>query len=133
MAWMEPGPSRRGRISDGREINTHAPRSTPMLTTPFSFLIIAASCATQIQGEPAEPLVEKYLVEGKLAEGEKVLADAVQGNPNDARARFGLGTVQFLRAVERMVQSFHRYGLRAGVLGNGLPFVRLPIPPNDAP
>src|SRR5262249_32336710 len=47
--------------------------------------------------------------------------------------RFGLGTVQFLRAVERVVQSFHRYGLRAGILGNVLPLARLPIPPNEHP
>ena len=75
-----------------------------------------------------EPLVEKYLLEGKLADGEKALADAIAAKPTDAQARFGLGVIQFVGAVERMVQTFHRYGLRAGVVGNMLPFARLPDP-----
>ena len=39
---------------------------------------------------------------------------------------------QFLRGVERMVQSFHRYGLR-DVGGGMVPFLRLPIPNNPDP
>ena len=35
--------------------------------------------------------------------------------------------------MERLSQSFHRYGLRGGLLGNALPFARLPVPPNDHP
>ena len=50
---------------------------------------------------PKSPLVEKYLLEGKLAEGEKALAEAVAAKPTDAQARFGLGVIQFVGAVER--------------------------------
>ncbi len=80
-----------------------------------------------------EPLVEKYLLEGKLAEGEKALAEVLAAKPTDAHARYSLGVVQFVRAVERMVQTFHRYGLRSGAEGGMLPFARLPIPVNPAP
>jgi hypothetical protein len=79
------------------------------------------------------PLVEKYLMEGRLADGEKALADAVKANRNDSQARFELGTLQFLRAVERLVQSLHRYGMRDNILSGMLPVARLPVPPNAAP
>ncbi len=66
-------------------------------------------------------LAEQYLVEGRLAEGETALVAALKENPKDAQSRFGFGTVQFLRAVERMVQSFHRFGLRPDSAGGNIP------------
>jgi hypothetical protein len=96
--------------------------------------LVAALCgASTVRGETAAALTERFLIEGRLAEGEKALTDLLAAHPGDAPARFGLGTVQFLRAVERLVQSFHRYGLRAGILGTQLPFARLPIPLNQHP
>jgi hypothetical protein len=79
------------------------------------------------------PLAEQYLVEGRLAEGETALVAAVNANPNDAQARLGLGTVRFLKAVERMVQSLHRFGLRPDPAGGNVPFARLPVPENKDP
>src|SRR3954447_10485426 len=79
------------------------------------------------------PAIEIYLVEGKLAEGEKALTERLDAHPDDSQARFSLGTVRLLRAVERMIQSFHRYGLRTSLFGNALPFTRLPIPDNPDP
>jgi hypothetical protein len=79
------------------------------------------------------PSVEAFLAEGKLAEGEKALGERLKAAPDDGKARFGLGVVQFVRGVERMLQSFHRYGLRTGLLGNALPFERLPIAENANP
>lgn len=58
--------------------------------------------------------------------------------PDDAQAQFALGTAQFLLAVEHLGQGLHRYGLRSeydasfGGL-SGLPFLRLPVPPNPEP
>ena len=79
------------------------------------------------------PRAEQYLLEGRLAEGETGLIGELNKNPKDAQARFGLGAVQFVRAVERMVQSFHRFGLRRDPSGGNIPFVRLPVPENKAP
>jgi hypothetical protein len=105
--------------------------------TPRFFLVIlmvmTAIEPRLMAAGPEEPPVEKYLLDGKLAEGEKALADAVAARPADAQARFGLGVIQFVSAVERMVRTFHRYGLRTGALGNVLPFARLPIPVNPHP
>jgi len=82
----------------------------------------------------APPLVEKYLHDGKLAEGEKALLDELGRNPKDDEARFGLGALQFVRSVERLGQSLYRFGLRSE-LGQNLPipFLRLPIPTNPKP
>jgi hypothetical protein len=96
--------------------------------------IVAAICWTSSAcAETPAALTEKFLVEGKLAAGEKALTEIVAAHPNDAEARFGLGTIQFVRATERLVQSFHRYGMRTSLFGNALPFDRLPIPANRSP
>lgn len=79
------------------------------------------------------PVAEQYLISGDLAGGEKALEALLKKNPEDAQARFGLGVVQFVRGVERLVQSFHRYGLSPDLAGGQLPFARLPVPSNRAP
>jgi hypothetical protein len=96
-------------------------------------LILCATAAIATAAAAQEPLVEKYLVEGRLAEGEKALVEALAAKPTDSQARFGLGMIQFVRAVEQMAQTFHRFGLHSGAAGNMLPFARLPIPVNTAP
>ena len=75
--------------------------------------LVAAMCWTSSAwAETPAALTEKFLVEGKLAEGEKALTEIVAAHPNDAEALFGLGTIQFVRATEHLVQSFHHYGMR---------------------
>jgi hypothetical protein len=102
----------------------------PRLAIP----LIATICWTSsARGETPASLTEKFLVEGKLAEGEKALTEMIATHPNDAEALFGLGTIQFVRATEHLVQSFHRYGMRTSFFGNALPFARLPIPANHSP
>ena len=86
----------------------------------------------QVGAEP--PLAEKYLHEGKFAEGEKTLLAELNRNTKDDQARFGLGALQFLQTIERLGQSLHRYGLRSDRgRGLGVPFLRLPVPDNPKP
>ena len=100
--------------------------------------IIAASFLFASLVSPAvsaeRPLVETYLHEGKLLEGETALRARLQKQPADDEARFGLGMLQFIRAVERLGQSLHRLGTapRNGALLE-IPFLRLPVPPNPHP
>jgi hypothetical protein len=61
------------------------------------------------------------------------LTQVLATKPADAQARFSLGVIQFVSAVERMVQTFHRFGMRAHAGGDLLPFARLPIPKNPKP
>jgi hypothetical protein len=74
---------------------------------------------------------ETYLQAGKLVEAEKVLGDALKLRPDDDEARFALGFLQFLRAVEGRMQAFYRYGYRSepGMMG----ISNLPIPKNPRP
>jgi hypothetical protein len=105
-----------------------------MRPTVAILLLAAASLPARARAAPDKlPVVDKFLIEGRLADGEKALTEALADNPKDAQARFGLGTVQFLRAVERMVQSFHRFGMRPDPAGGTIPFARLPVPENKAP
>lgn len=79
-------------------------------------------------------LLEKYFLEGKLADGETALAAELARHPHDDQTRFGLAMLQFLRAIEQLAQDLRRYGLR-DLTGEGisLPFLRLPVPSNPQP
>lgn len=79
-----------------------------------------------------QPVVERYLETGQLAEGAKAVTDRLREHPDDQQARFSLGVVQFLQAVERLAQTEHRYGLMQHHQ-NEIPFLRLPVPPNPDP
>ncbi len=82
----------------------------------------------------AEPLAEKYLIEGKLAEGARALSEYLNANPQDDEARFGLGVVQFLRAYEHLGGSLYKYGLSTErTLARQWPPVRQLFPQNPAP
>ncbi|MHC4406107.1 MAG: hypothetical protein ACYTG0_41245, partial [Planctomycetota bacterium] len=80
---------------------------------------------------PEPPLVEEYLYTGELARGEQALLVALQKNPADDQVRFGLGVLQFVRAIERFSQALHEYGARAD--NTNVPFLRVPVPKNDKP
>jgi hypothetical protein len=64
------------------------------------------------RGDAAPPLAEKYLLEGKLADGASALQARLKEDPDDDQARFGLGVVQFLQTFEHLGGSLHKYGLR---------------------
>lgn len=84
---------------------------------------------------PHVPAVEKYLIEGRLQAGERDLQSQLNLRPDDDQLRFGLGTLQFLRAVEQLAQDLYRYGLRTEVNTDlsFIPLVRLPLPINAHP
>ena len=101
---------------------------------PIALLPVLLMTGFAPAGAAADPpAIERYLIEGRLEEGEKALTESLKARPDDSQDQFSLGTIRFLRAVERMIQSFHRYGLRTSLFGNALPFERLPIPVNPDP
>ena len=80
------------------------------------------------------PLVESYLLEGKLAEGNAALTARLQAKPNDDQARFGLGMVQFFQGFEHLTAGLYRHGLRTERLArNSLPQLSATIPQNPNP
>jgi hypothetical protein len=106
---------------------------TPMRISVAILTLAIAFTTTPARAETPAELTERLLSAGNLAESDSALSAILKAHPDDSEARFGLGVTRFLRAVERLAQSFHRHGLRSGILGNGLPFARLPIPPNPKP
>src|SRR5213596_3090797 len=58
------------------------------------------------------PLVEKYLLDGKLADGAMALEGRLKETPKDDQARFGLGVLQFLQTFEHLGAGLYKYGLR---------------------
>jgi hypothetical protein len=92
-------------------------------------LVLVMAC-----GASAAPLVEKYLLEGKLTEGAAVLTKQLTANPKDDEARFGLGMIQFLQAYEHLGASLYRYGLRTERAFVGPdPAIRELLPQNPNP
>jgi hypothetical protein len=58
----------------------------------------------------AAPVWEEHLYAGRLPDAEQTLTAQLAESPDDDTARFALGIVQTLRAVERASQSLHRLG-----------------------
>ena len=87
-------------------------------------------------GEDAETATvydraEQAMHEGRLADSERMLLLALRDDRPDDRARFLLGIVQVLRAVENLGQAMYEYG---AVSENATqPFLRLPVPRNPKP
>ena len=100
-------------------------------------LVIVAGLAVNLPPVSAvePPLVEKFLVAGRLSDGQKALAERLKTKPDDDEARFGLGTLQFLGAVERLAQSLYKFGALGSEtrLGQRLPILRIAVPNNPAP
>jgi hypothetical protein len=85
-------------------------------------------------GKHDVPMVEQYLISGRLDQGETALNAQLKANPKDDQARFGLGVLQFLQAVQDLGQSMNRYGIRNfSTTGFILPFLRLPLETNPRP
>ncbi len=84
-----------------------------------------------------ERFAETLYTQGTAAAASLAEAE-VAAAPDDATAQFALGAARFLAAVEGLAQGLYRYGLRGTYEGDalglaGLPFLRLPVPPNPNP
>jgi hypothetical protein len=80
---------------------------------------------------PPLPPVEKYFHAGELAKGEVALLLEFEKHPDNDLVRFGLGLLQFGRAVERLGQALYEYG--ADSSRTNVPFLRIPVPRNPNP
>lgn len=97
----------------------------------FSWLLPLGLPAVACAQDRAPPLVESYLHQGRLPEGENACLLALDADPTNDEIRLGLGVIQFARAVENLGQSLHEYG---AVSKNARqPFLRLPVPENENP
>jgi hypothetical protein len=103
------------------------------------WLVLAALFAAAIHAQAVRaaepPRVERYLTEGRLADGQRELAGYLKENPADDQARFGLGTLQFVRSVEHLAQTLYQFGAVGpkSRLTQQIPFLRIAVPENPAP
>lgn len=98
----------------------------------LAIFFVASFLTTCVRADGSPPpLAEAYLHEGRFAEGETALLLALDANPADDEARFGLGVLQFMRAVENFGKALYEYG--AVSRNTSQPFLRLPVPLNDKP
>lgn len=78
-------------------------------------------------------LFQTHLYAGRTAEAADALQIHLEEVSDDDQARFALGAVQFIQAVERLAQSMYRHGLRSSAEVFVLPFFRLPVAENPEP
>lgn len=79
----------------------------------------------------ADRILAHALKSGELKKGEADLKARLEKSPKDDQARFALGTLQFLRAIERMGQSWYEHGIKPE--NTSAPFLRLPLQKNPNP
>jgi hypothetical protein len=98
-------------------------------------LFIAALAGWLLLAGPAgaAPLAEKYLLEGKLAQGEKALQKHLTAKPDDDEARFGLAVIQFFGSFEHLGAALYKHGLKTSSTFEIIPAIRRHIPENPKP
>ena len=95
-------------------------------------LAICLAVATSFRGQ-TPPTTDSFTT-GQFDTGIAAVTLFLKANPNDDQARLALGSMQFIRGIERFGQSMYRHGLMAGnPLLREVPFIRLPIPENKQP
>lgn len=103
------------------------------MRTALVFSLLSTLAMTRAMAAEERPVAEKFLISGDLAGGQKALNAILEAHPKDDQARFGLGAIQFVRAVEHLVQGFYQHGLHPDLSGGAVPFARLPVPVNPDP
>ncbi len=106
-----------------------------MAVASFRLIVVAfmlGIAAPAAADEAAQALAVRHIEAGTLAAGEAQLTALVARDPANNDARFGLGGLQFLIAVEHLAQGLYRYGL-SSPRSIVVPVLRLPVPPNPNP
>jgi hypothetical protein len=94
--------------------------------------LVVAPASLAGADEAATKIAISNLEAGSLAAGDAALAAMVDRDGSNDDARFGLGMIRFVRAVERLSQGFYRYGL-SPPRSMLIPILRLPVPVNAHP
>ena len=100
-------------------------------------IVLAAAVAVGLAlptaaDEAARTETVEALEGGALAAGAESLSAMIATDGENADARFGLGLIRFVQAVEHLSQGLYRYGLQPPRTFL-MPIVRLPVPVNRNP
>lgn len=102
------------------------------LIAGMALSISAWSSPNCLAAEDISPQVAEFLQQGKLEAAQKHLDAQLATDPKHEQARFALGVVHVLSAIEQLGQEQYQYGAMNGQVTN-LPVFRLPIPSNPNP
>lgn len=111
-------------------------RSPMIVGRLVAALALLGPCSAARAASELVETVQVHLYAGESAAAAAAAEARLVTNPEDHEARFALGAVQFLQAIENLGKAFHRFGLNNGEsVGGlaGLPFFRLPVPANADP
>ena len=108
-----------------------------LLPVVIAYLFVSSSSTSGFTQEGAAQItssvVEPYLIQGKLSDGESKLGLLIEKNPKSDQLHMELGFLQFFQSIERMGQTLHRYGPADSFAMGQIPFLRLPVPNNPDP
>lgn len=94
-----------------------------------ALLLVAGSARAAAGPDDDAAAIQAAFENGTLAQGQQAL-EAAPAADGPSR-RYALGIVQFLRAGEKLGQSWRHFGLAATRLTASIPFLRLPVGPVD--
>src|SRR5262245_59941208 len=102
------------------------------LQRSFAFAVLLVMVQSGIGADDVASNLARHLQQGQVAAAQENLQERLAAEPNQAQARFALGVVEVLSAIEKLGQDQYRYGALSGSVRN-LPVLRLPIPQNPDP
>ncbi len=112
-------------------------RIRTIVTCLFAALAVSGETRGAQAASELVEAVQTALYAGRTVDAAAAAEGRLAEAPDDDQARFALGVVQFLQAVEHLGQSLHRHGLASGEGAFGgmaeLPFLRVPVPQNANP
>lgn len=109
----------------------------------FRGLVLAAGFTALLPTSGRADFITDYQVKlaaGQIADAAALAQTRLDAAPDDAQARFALGTAQFLAAIEGLGHDLYLHGLESTLQGprdfpgvTDLPFLRLPVSGNPKP
>lgn len=100
-------------------------------TLAAAMLAGALALPAPAQAGDGTDITRESLYAGTMDEGRVSLAPLAEAGEPDAR--FGLGLITFVEAIEGLAQALYRHGLAAPETGPMGPAMLLPVPANPAP
>ena len=100
-----------------------------------TLVLLAPASWASAQQPPGDPVIEALmtLYEGDVGGAGKLLAQRLAAAPGDERARFALGGIRTLAALEGLAQDLYRYGLGSGSVGETRMLLPFDLPANPTP
>lgn len=102
------------------------------LISGLALSIAALNSVNCIAAEDVSPKVAEFLQQGQLEKAQEHLDAILAADAKHEQARFALGVVHVLSAIEQLGQEQYQYGALSGA-GSNVPIFRLPVPSNPNP